>query len=167
MWTRERAMWKHVEVVATIRHPVDRVFDYLADPQKWHEFAPAVVMRRQIGNGTPGIGTRWVATDRIGPLKVHFVDELAEHEPNRRVAWDSSSPWNSRVEYICEATADGTLVQASYAGDVDGWLRVLSWAPARVIGIFLRRDFDRLDARLSAVAREAGAGEERLSEART
>ena len=68
-------MWKHVEVIASIDHPVEQVFDYLADPTRWHEFAPAVVSRRQIGDGQPGIGTRWTAVDRIGPMKIRFTDE--------------------------------------------------------------------------------------------
>jgi hypothetical protein len=146
-------MWKHVEVVASIDHPVERVFDYLADPTRWHEFAPAVVSRLQIGDGPPGIGTRWMAIDRIGPLKVHFTDELAEYDHNRRVAWASSSPWNARTEYILEPHPRGTHVRTVYEGDVDGWLRVLSWAPSAVIGSFLRRDFARLEARLNAKAR--------------
>ncbi|MEO6350663.1 MAG: SRPBCC family protein [Candidatus Limnocylindrales bacterium] len=157
-------MWKRVEVVATIEHPVELVFDYLADPLKWHEFAPAVVLRRQIDEGQSRIGTRWLACDRVGPFRLHFVDELAGHEPNRRVAWDSSSPWNSRVEYLCEQTGTGTLVRASYEGDVDGWLRMLSWAPASMIGFFLARDFKRLQSRLDAIARAAVTGQERPSE---
>ena len=39
---------RHVVVDATLSHPVDAVFPYLADPTKWHDFAPAVVYREQI-----------------------------------------------------------------------------------------------------------------------
>jgi hypothetical protein len=90
-----------------------------------------------------------LAVDHIGPFRFRFTDRLAAYEQNRRVAWDSSSPWNARTEYTCEPVESGTRVRARYEGDVDGWLRILSLAPAAVIGLFLRRDFVRLRARLS------------------
>src|SRR4029078_223064 len=94
-------MWRQVDVHATIEHPVDRVFAYLVDPLRWHEFAPACVFRRQIEDQPRRIATRWTATGEISAFRFHFIDELAELEPNRRVVWLSSAPWNSRVEYVC------------------------------------------------------------------
>jgi len=148
-------MRRHVDVNATIAHPVDRVFAYLADPLRWHEFAPACVFRQQIGDQPPRIGTRWVATDRIGPFSFHFIDELAELEPNRRVVWLSSAPWNSRVEYVCTPVGENTGIEARYEGDISGFLRVLTWwLPRGVVRWILSQDFRRLDERL---AREATA----------
>jgi uncharacterized protein YndB with AHSA1/START domain len=139
-------MRRHTEVNATIAHPVDRVFAYLVDPLRWHEFAPACVYRRQIGDQPPRIGTRWMATDRIGPFRFHFIDELAELEPNRRVVWLSSAPWNSRVEYICAPVGADTSVRASYDGDISGSLRLLTgWLPPAVVRRILAQDFRRLD----------------------
>ena len=59
-----------------------------------------------------------MATDRIGPFRFHFIDELAELEPNRRVVWLSSAPWNSRVEYVCLPAGESTDIQARYEGDI-------------------------------------------------
>lgn len=146
-------MWRRVEVNARVDHPIEQVFAYLASPLLWHEFAPAVVFRRQIGDLPPEVGTRWMATDQIGPFRFHFVDELAELELNRRVVWLSSAPWNARVDYLCTADGDRTRVRATYQGDVVGFLRVLvGWLPTRVFGWFLARDFLRLDRVLSRQA---------------
>lgn len=142
-------MRRHVVVNATVAHPVDRVFAYLADPLRWHEFAPACVFRRQIGDQPPRVGTRWMATDRIGPFRFHFIDELAELDPNGRVVWLSSAPWNSRVEYVCTPLDAGTSVRATYAGDISGSLRLLTWwLPLGIVRWILARDFRRLDQRL-------------------
>jgi uncharacterized protein YndB with AHSA1/START domain len=139
-------MRRQVELNATIAHPVDQVFAYLADPLRWHEFVPACVFRRQIGDHPPRIGTRWMATDRIGPFRFHFVDELAELEPDRRVVWRSSAPWNSRVEYVCTPAGEKTNVEARYEGDISGFLRLLTgWAPPGVVRWILSQDFRRLD----------------------
>jgi uncharacterized protein YndB with AHSA1/START domain len=149
-------MWRRIEVDARVDHPIERVFAYLANPLLWNEFAPAVVFRRQIDDLPPEVGTRWMATDQIGPFRFHFVDELAELEPNRRVAWLSSAPWNARVEYVCTAEGDGTRVRATYEGDVVGFLQVLvGWLPTRTFGWILARDFRRLDQVLSKEASSA------------
>jgi len=146
-------MRRHVQVNATIGHPVDRVFAYLADPLSWHEFAPACVFRRQIGDQPPRIGTQWMATDRIGPFHFHFIDELAELEPNRRVVWLSSAPWNSRVEYVCTRAGENTDIEARYEGDISGFLRLLTgWLPPGVVRWVLSQDFRRLDQRLGREA---------------
>jgi hypothetical protein len=152
--TARHLMRRYVVVNATVAHPVDRVFAFLADPLRWHEFAPACVFRRQIGDQPPRVGTRWMATDRVGPFRFHFIDELAELDPNCRVVWLSSAPWNSRVEYICTPIAVGTSIRAIYTGDVEGTLRLLTgWLPPGVLGWILARDFSRLDDRLERETR--------------
>lgn len=149
------SMRKRVEVVARLEHPVERVFTYLADPERWHEFAPAVVLRRRLGVGPVRPGVRWEAVDRIGPFRVRFADALAELEPGRRVVWVSSAPWNARTEYACIAEGGGTRVHATYEGDVAGWLRPLALIPSRVMARVLARDFARLQRRLAADAAAA------------
>jgi uncharacterized protein YndB with AHSA1/START domain len=139
-------MWRRVEVHVQIDQPVELVFTYLSDPLRWHEFAPACVYRRQIGDAPPSPGTRWEATDLIGPFPIRFVDHLVALEPNRRVEWWSSAPWNARVEYACEADGDGgTRVHATYEGDIGGALRVLvGWLPNVATHWILAQDFRRL-----------------------
>ena len=147
-------MWRRVEIEPRIDdHPPERVFPYLADPARWHEFAPAVVHRRQIDDGPADVGTRWAATDRIGPFKIHFFDQLVEREADRRVVWLSTAPWNSRVEYICVPEGQGTRVLARYEGDVAGWLRLVALLPKPILAWILARDFKGLRARLAAEAR--------------
>jgi polyketide cyclase/dehydrase/lipid transport protein len=149
-------MWRRVEVNASIDQPVEQVFPYLADPRRWHEFAPACVYRRQIGDGPPDIGTQWEATDLIGPFPMRFIDELAELELNRRVVWLSSAPWNARVEYACQpGTRGDTRVRATYEGDISGSLRLLvGWIPSPATHWILAQDFRRLRR---VLARQAGS----------
>jgi uncharacterized protein YndB with AHSA1/START domain len=143
-------MWRQVRLEAVIAHPPARVFPFLADPARWHEFAPAVVERVRMGTvGDPVVGARWAAVDRIGPFKIHFVDELVTLNTNELVVWDSTTPWNSRVEYRCIAEAGGTRILASYQGDVAGWLRLVALLPTPVLRRILLRDFHGLRRRLA------------------
>jgi len=153
-------MWRRVEVHTTIDQPVERVFAYLADPLRWHEFAPACVYRRQIGDDPPAVGTRWEATDLIGPFPMRFIDELVELEPNRRVVWWSSAPWNARVEYACEPDSGGTRIHAWYAGDISGSLQLLvGWLPSAITHWILAQDFRRLRRVLAGDLRPAHEAE--------
>jgi hypothetical protein len=87
---------------------------------------------------------------------MRFVDELVELEPNRRVVWYSSTPWNARVEYACDPEADGgTRVQARYEGDISGSLRFLvGWLPGWVTHWILAQDFRRLRSVLASDGRQ-------------
>jgi hypothetical protein len=150
-------MWREVVVHAVVDQPVDRVFPYLLDPMRWHEFAPACVVRRPLGDGRPVVGARWESADRIGPFTIHFVDELAELEHGKRVVWLSSAPWNARVEYACTADGSRTRIRATYGGAMSGWLRAVALVPRPVMGWILAQDFRRLRGLLAAAERRARA----------
>lgn len=151
---------RRIVVDATVEHPVTAVFPYLADPLRWHDFAPAVAFRRQIDPGPPRIGTRWMSTDRIGPFRIHFIDTLEELEEHRRVVWGSSAPWNARVEYLCAEAGTRTRVRATYEGDLGDSLRwQVGWLPSWGWRGILSQDFRRLDRLLTLQAREAGRWE--------
>ncbi len=149
-------------MLATVHHPVEVVFPYLADPMRWHEFAPAVAFRRQIDDGPVRVGTRWMSTDRIGPFRAHFIDTLELLEEGRRVVWLSSAPWNARVEYACTAAGAETRVRADYRGDLAGSLRwQAGWLPQWATHWILAGDFRRLDRLLTRRARAAGRWQRR------
>ncbi|WES64608.1 SRPBCC family protein [Microbacter sp. GSS18] len=150
MSATRRGWERRVTVDATVHHPVEAVFPYLADPLKWREFAPAAFFRVQLDDGPPRVGTRWMATDQIGPFQAHFIDTLDALEDNERVVWLSSAPWNSRVEYACEAVGGETRIRAEYAGVLSDAMRwQLGWLPDWATHAILARDFVRLDRLLT------------------
>ena len=156
--TVETRRWeRRIVVDATVNHRIDAVFAYLSNPTKWHDFAPAVEFRMQIDAGPPRVGTRWMATDRIGPFRAHFIDQLDVLDENRRVVWLSSAPWNGRVEYECEEAGMGTRIRADYVGELSDSLRwQLGWLPGWAWHLILAQDFRRLDRLLTRKARAAG-----------
>jgi hypothetical protein len=148
---------RRIVVDAIVHHRVEAVFSYLSDPTKWPEFVPAVEFREQIDAGAPRVGTRWMATDRVGPFRLHFIDSLELLDLNRRVVWLSSAPWNSRVEYACAESDAGTRIRAEYVGELSGSARwQLGWLPRWACHLILAQDFRRLDRLLTRQARSAG-----------
>ena len=147
-------MWRRVTLDVHLDHPPARVYPYLADPCRWPEFAPAVDSRRPLDSGPLQVGHRWAAVDRIGPFRVRFTDILEVVEHDRRVVWHSTSPWNSRVEYVCTPDAGGTRIYADYGGDVDAALQLVALLPTFVLAQILRRDFSGLRRVLEEEDRE-------------
>lgn len=147
-------MWRRVTLDVVIDHPPERVFPWLADPARWSAWAPAVVERRRIGDGPLVVGSEWAAVDRIGPFRIRFTDTLVHLVADERVLWDSTTPWNSRVEYRLLPHPDGTRIVARYEGDVAGWLRLVALLPTVVLARILMRDFHGLRRLLGE---EAGA----------
>ena len=153
----ERRWERRIVVDATVNHRIEAVFPYLSNPTRWHDFAPAVAFRKQIDAGPPQVGTTWMATDRIGPFRIHFIDRLDHLDENRRVVWLSSAPWNARVEYACAESGEGTRIRADYAGELSDSLRwQVGWLPIWAWHRILAQDFRRLDRLLTLEARAAG-----------
>jgi hypothetical protein len=153
----ERRWERRIVVDATVNHRIEAVFPYLSNPTQWHAFAPAVEYREQIDAGPPRVGTRWMATDRIGPFRIHFLDRLELLDENRRVVWLSSAPWNARVEYACMGSREGTRIRADYFGVLSDSLRwQVGWLPGWAWHQILAQDFRRLDRLLTLEARAAG-----------
>jgi uncharacterized protein YndB with AHSA1/START domain len=151
-------VWRRVTLDVHLDHPPSRVYPYFADPGRWPEFAPAVHSRRPLDTGPLAVGQRWASVDQIGPFRVHFTDVLEVLEHDRRVVWHSTSPWNSRVEYLCTLDRGGTRVQADYGGDVASGLRLVALLPTFVLARILLRDFAGLRRALAAEDRARARG---------
>jgi hypothetical protein len=145
-------MWRRVTLDVVIRQPAERVFPWLADPARWSSWAPAVVDRRPIDQGPVAVGSKWAAVDRIGPFRIRFTDTLVVLDPDEQVVWDSTTPWNSRVDYRLVPHPDGVRIVARYEGDVAGWLRLVALLPTFVLAHILMRDFQGLRRLLAAEA---------------
>ncbi|MET0780173.1 MAG: hypothetical protein ABWZ16_01470, partial [Microbacterium sp.] len=67
------------------------------------------------------------------------------------------APWNSRVEYACVESGEGTRIRADYVGELSDSLRwQVGWLPGWATHRILAQDFRRLDRLLTAEARAAG-----------
>jgi uncharacterized protein YndB with AHSA1/START domain len=146
--------------------PVERVFPLLVDPSTWGSWSPAVVERRRIGEGPIAPGARWASIDKVGPFRIHFSDELVELEPDRRVVFRHSAPWDGRTEFACEERQGATLVRATFDARPGGLLAPLRLLPDSLASRVWKSDFERLEAVVTGTGpRPAGsAGASRSSQ---
>lgn len=128
----------------TLDHPVEVVWPYLAEPEKWLEYTPSLAERTRLDNGPIAPGSIWRSADRIGPVRVHFTDELIEMEPMRRVVWKQSAPWNSEVEFRLESVGKATTVHIDFTGRPSGKIRWLDLVPDPLATVIYRNDMKTL-----------------------
>jgi len=140
-----------ITIEVSMRHPIDRVWPYLLDPERWLEWVPALEQRTRLDDGPIQRGAVWKSVDRVGPFRVAFTDTLVDLEPNRRVAFAQSHPWNGWGEYVVEPTEDGgTHLRVRFEAKPTGVIRFLGWIPDGVSAYVMKKDYDRLERLLDS-----------------
>lgn len=71
-----------VESIEISRRPQD-VFSYVADPAHQPEWIQNVVSAHQEGDGPLAVGSRVLATRRVGPWRLRYTEEMVELHPPR------------------------------------------------------------------------------------
>lgn len=125
-------------------HPVERVFPYLSEPEKWLEYVPALIERTRLDDGPVQPGTVWKSADRVGPMTVEFTDELIDLDVDRRVKFKQSAPWNSLTEYTVQAEDGATVVNVRFEAIPSGKLWWLGLIPDRLASRIYKEAFDEL-----------------------
>jgi carbon monoxide dehydrogenase subunit G len=80
-----------VERTVTVDRPVDEVAKYLSDFRTTEQWDPHTARCEREDTGPLGVGSRFVNTQRIGPLRSKYTYEITEFEPGRRVVLHSKS----------------------------------------------------------------------------
>jgi uncharacterized protein YndB with AHSA1/START domain len=138
------------DFVVEYSYPVEDVWPYLAEPERWAEYVPALVGRTRLGDGPIGPGTKWKSIDRVGPWLVEFTDELVEVEPHKKIVWRHSPPWNARTEYTVADDGGRTVVNVSFVAKLQGKLRLLDLMPDSWATNVFRKDMERLEGVLDS-----------------
>lgn len=139
-------------------HPVEQVWPYLAEPERWLDYTPALVERTRLDDGPVRLGSMWRSGDRVGPVTVWFTDELVALEPGKRVAFRQSAPWNSIGEFTVEPDGDGSILHLHFEARPSGRIRWLGFVPDWLATRLYQNDMKVLARVLREVAAPAQVG---------
>ncbi len=140
-----------LEIVRTVKAPIDDVFARLADIKGYNDWMPSKrSIRRhseQTSPGEPGLGTTYLDRTAFGPTP----GEIAEFEPPRTLVyhwWDRSKTGTLRLEgwpgYSLEADGQGaTLVRHRAVLHTHGLYR---WASPFLRRMILRERTTTMEA---------------------
>jgi uncharacterized protein YndB with AHSA1/START domain len=96
-------MAKIVASIEISRRPED-VFSYVSDPSHHPEWIASVVSARRGGGGPHAVGSRVLATRRVGPWTVRYTEEMTELHPPR--TWANSGVGGIPVIAIAKGTVE-------------------------------------------------------------
>lgn len=112
------------EIVGSIeisRRPGD-VFSYVADPSHHPEWQESVVSARREGDAPLAVGSRVLATRRVGPWKLRYIEEMTELRPPR--TWANRGVGGIPVIAIANGTVepldDGKRSRVTIACEFEG-----------------------------------------------
>jgi uncharacterized protein YndB with AHSA1/START domain len=149
-----------VAMEVKMRHSVEVLWPYLADPERWPDWIPALVERTRLDSGAVRPDSTWKSVDRVGPFRVEFTDKLIEIEPMRRVVFEQSAPWNGWGEYLLEpSNEDEAMLSVRFEAKPTGVLRLLDWLPDAFSAYVMKKDYLRLDNLLDKEALGATDGQ--------
>jgi uncharacterized protein YndB with AHSA1/START domain len=109
-------------IVSTIdiARPPDEVFAYVTDPTRFAEWQKDVV-RVELDDGPPGVGSRFTTTRRIGGVERTTVQQITEISPTSR--WSArgiDGPIRPDASITIEPLDDGARSRVTFALDFRG-----------------------------------------------
>jgi len=132
------------DVEVRVSASIDRVWPYLAEPDRWLEYTPALIERTRLNPGPIEPGAVWRSVDRVGPVRIEFTDELIAIDHHRSVAFRQSAPWNSWGEFTIRTADAGSVVRVHFEGRPSGRIWWLNLMPNALAANGYKKDLMRL-----------------------
>ena len=115
------------EVEIFVECPVARVFAYMDDVSREHEWQPNIVEARQEPPGATRLGTRKSYVSEFMGRRVENTYVVQAFEPNERVVYQTTpeSSLQAAVEISWEPVPSGTRVIMRVQGEATGPLKLI------------------------------------------
>jgi uncharacterized protein YndB with AHSA1/START domain len=114
-----------IRVAGTIRRPVEDVFGVLSDPENGPKWSPNALEEKLTSPRPVGVGsTRHAVVKTLGGRTAENDAICTAFEPNRRIAWRSTSapvPFEVTVDFT--QVDGGTRVDSLWTWEAKGLLR--------------------------------------------
>lgn len=107
-----------VEKRITIKAPVTKVFDYMADPMSNLEYMPGMKEVKDIRETKNHIGTRFRWTYKMGGLRFEGETTVLEWIKNERIVTQGKGGINSKWLFDYKRTDEGTALSLIVEYDV-------------------------------------------------
>ena len=107
-----------VEGTAVVNAPVEKVFDYLADPHSNVDVMPGMVDVRDVEDPPSHVGGHFHWTYKMAGIKFDGETKILEWEKNRRVVTETKGGIRSRWTFSYEPAVPGTKMTVAVEYEV-------------------------------------------------
>ena len=127
-----------------INTPVDRVFEVMADTERWHEWTPSITSIKRLDEGAFKVGSRAMIRQ---PKLLPALWTVTDMTPGRSFTWENKAPGIRVIaRHFADPIAAGSRVTLSlrYEGLL-AWL--LAWVTRGLTNRYLAMEASGLKAR--------------------
>jgi uncharacterized membrane protein len=127
-----------------INTPVDRVFEVMADTERWHEWTPSITSIKRLDEGAFKVGSRAMIRQ---PKLLPALWTVTDITPGRSFTWENKAPGIRVIaRHFADPIAAGSRVTLSlrYEGLL-AWL--LAWVTRGLTNRYLAMEASGLKAR--------------------
>ena len=138
------------EASVLIHAPVDRVFAYMDDVSREHEWQPNLVEADQTPPGPTRLGTVKRYVSEFMGRRIENAYQVVVFQPDERVVYQTSdaSALQAAVEVTWQAEGGGTRVTMRVDGSVGGPLKLI---PKRLLARTQRKELEASLERLKDI----------------
>src|ERR1041385_1694485 len=111
-----------IERTLTIHRPAEEVFAYLCDVEHGPRYISGQREAHKTSTGPMGIGTTFVTCSTL--LRRSATFEVAEYEPDRRLAWKSVSGTPTTTTWDFQPSCPSTRITFTHEADAQGFFRL-------------------------------------------
>ena len=113
------------EASVVINRPLDEVFQYVSDFEKWDQWAAEMVEVSKTSEGPVGVGTRFTAKIKFIGQQIENEHEVTEYEPGSRFGVRvMSGTVKGHAVFSFESVEGGTRVTETMEGETGGFFKV-------------------------------------------
>ena len=117
-----------------INRPVEEVFAFVVDFEKWPMWVSEMVEAKITSEGPVGLGTTVLNVVHILGRRIEATQEIHQYEPNRMLGFKSTSgPVSNDVTFGFESVDGGTELSVDLEADASGFFKLAEPLLARRI----------------------------------
>ena len=122
------------EQSVVINRPVDEVFRFVSDVEKWDQWAAEMVEVRKTSEGPVGLNTTFSALVKLLGQQVENEHEITEYKPGSRLGITvTSGPVKGRATLSFESLDGGTKVTEAMEAETGGFFKVADPIVTRMV----------------------------------
>lgn len=143
-----------IKASVVIDRPIEEVFAFVIDAEKWPQWMTELVESKKISEGPMGVGTTWSAVIHLLGRRIESTLEVIEYEPNRKYSFKhTSGPIPiEKDEFTFDSVAGGTKVTHAVEAEPGGFFRLAEPLIARMTQRQFEANFGNLKDLLDAQA---------------
>jgi uncharacterized protein YndB with AHSA1/START domain len=128
-----------------IERPVDQVWTYVGDPERWHSWRDAMSTQAEKSAEDPiTVGVTYDYQSEFMGRAVETQFEVVAYQPQHRITVTAEVPVQVRLAFECERSNAGTRVVQETEGEVGGFFGIAEPLIKRLMKRQFQKDLNKL-----------------------